>query len=72
MLNFGFLEKDLGIVSLLHFVYFCVCILCMLHFFFLKGGLLIILIDFLIFLSPLLDITRMYMSTVSLLVQPDF
>ena len=36
-----------------------------------RGGLLIILIDCMIFLSPLLDVTRMTMSTVSFLVQLD-
>ena len=36
---------------------------------FLEGGLLIILIDFMIFLSPFLDVTRMSMSTVSFLAQ---
>ena len=37
------------------------------HFLFLEGGLLIILIDCMIFLSPFLDVTRMSMSTVSFL-----
>ena len=32
------------------------------HFLFLEGGLLFILLDFMIFLSPLLDVTRMYIS----------
>ena len=35
----------------------------------LKGGLLFILIDCMIFLSLFLDIRRMYMSTVSFLAQ---
>ena len=39
------------------------------HFLFLKGGLLVILIDYMIFLSPFLDVTRMSMSTVSFLAQ---
>ena len=39
------------------------------HFLFLEGGLLVILIDCMIFLSPFLDVTRMSMSTVSFLVQ---
>ena len=39
---------------------------------FLGGSLLVILIDCLIFLSPFLDITRTYMSTVSVLAQLDF
>ena len=39
------------------------------HFLFLEGGLLVILIDCMIFLSPFLDVSRMYMSTVSFLTQ---
>ena len=39
------------------------------HFPFFKGGLLITLLDCMIFLSPLLDVTRMFMSTVSFLAQ---
>ena len=39
------------------------------HFYFLKGGLLVILIDSIIFMSPFLDVTRMSMSTVSFLAQ---
>ena len=42
------------------------------HFLFLEGGLLIILIDCMIFLSPFLDVTRMSMSTVSFLAQLNF
>ena len=38
------------------------------HFLFLVGGLLLILIDCMIFLSPFLDVTKMSMSTVSFLV----
>ena len=38
-----------------------------LHFPILKGGLLVILIDCMIFLSPFLDVTRISMSTVSFL-----
>ena len=41
------------------------------HFLFLEGGLLVILIDCMIFLSPFLDVTRMAMSTVSVLAQLD-
>ena len=37
------------------------------YFLFLKGGLLVILIDCMIFLSPFQDVTRMSMSTVSFL-----
>ena len=39
------------------------------HFFFLEAGLLVILIDCMIFLTLFLDVTRMAMSTVSLLAQ---
>ena len=42
-----------------------------LHFLFLEVGLLIILIDCIIFLSPFLDVTRMSMSTVFFLAQLD-
>ena len=41
------------------------------HFLFLEGGVLVILIDCMIFLSPFLDVTRMSMSTVSFLAQLD-
>ena len=36
---------------------------------FLEGGLLVILMDYMIFLSPFLDVTRMSMPTVSFLAQ---
>ena len=36
-----------------------------------RGGLLVILIDGMIFLSPFLDVTRMPMSTVSFVAQLD-
>ena len=39
------------------------------HFLFLEVGLLVILIDCMIFLSPFLDVTRMSMSTASFLAQ---
>ena len=42
------------------------------HFLLLEGGLLVILIDCMIFLSPLLDVTRMSMSIVPFLAQLDF
>ena len=41
------------------------------HFLFLEGGLLVILIDCMIFLSPFPDVTRMSMSTVFFLAQLD-
>ena len=43
-----------------------------LHFLILEGGLLIILIDCMIFPSPFLDVTKISMSTVSFLVQLDW
>ena len=42
-----------------------------LHFLFLEGGLLVILIDCMIFRSPFLDVTSMSMSTVPFLAQLD-
>ena len=39
------------------------------HFLILEEGLLVILIDCMIFLSPFLDVTKMSMSTVSFLAQ---
>ena len=39
------------------------------HFFFLERGLFVILIDYMIFLSQFLDVTRMFMSTVSFFAQ---
>ena len=42
-----------------------------LHVLILEGGLLVILIDCMIFLSPFLDVTRMCMSAVSFLAQLD-
>ena len=41
------------------------------HFLILKGGLLVILIDCIIFLSLFLDVTRMFMSRVSFLARVD-
>ena len=41
------------------------------HFLFVQVGLLVILIDCMIFLSPFLDVTRMSISTVSFLAQLD-
>ena len=41
------------------------------HFLILEDGLLVILMECMIFLSPLLDVTRMYMSTAFVLAQPD-
>ena len=41
------------------------------HFLFIKGGILIILIGFMIFLQSFLDVTMMSMSTVSFLSQLD-
>ena len=41
------------------------------HFLFLEEGLLVMLIDGMIFLWPFLDVTRMFMSTVYFLTQLD-
>ena len=41
------------------------------HFLSLEGGVLVILIDCITFLSPILDVTRIYMSIVSFLGQLD-
>ena len=41
------------------------------HFLILEGGLLVILIDCIVFLPPFLDVKRMSMSTVSFLTQLD-
>ena len=41
------------------------------QFFFLEGGLLFILMDCMIFLSPFLDVTRISMLEVSFLAQLD-
>ena len=41
------------------------------HFLIVEEGLLVILIDCLIFLSPFLDVTRMSMSKISFLIQLD-
>ena len=40
------------------------------HFLFFEGGLLVILIECIIFLSPFLDFTRMSMSAVSFFTHP--
>ena len=42
------------------------------HFFIFKEGLLVILIDCMIFLSPLLNVTRMSMTTAFFLAQLDW
>ena len=42
------------------------------HFLALAGGSLVILKDCIIFLSPLLDVIRMFLSTFSFLAQPEF
>ena len=42
------------------------------HFLIFNGGLLIILIDSMIFLSPFLDVTRLFISTVYFLPRLDF
>ena len=67
-------RRNLASLSLFDRYYFGRCYLNWLNWFrflILKGDLLIIVIDCMIFLSPFLDVTRMSMSTVSFLVQLD-
>ena len=39
------------------------------HFLILEGGLLVVLIDCMVFLSPSVDVARVFISTVSFLAQ---
>ena len=68
-----FLMKFLSLeVALYLYIPYAVAMsVLVLHFPILKEGLLVILIDCTIFLSPFLDITRMPMSTVSFLTHLD-
>ena len=63
--------QNVASLSLIYRYYFDVHLnwLNWFHFLILEGGLLVILIDCIIFLSPLLDVTRMSMLTVSFLAQ---
>ena len=65
------LRRNVASSSLFYRYYFgrCSSELAQLVFLFFLGGLLVILIDCMIFLSPLLYFARMFMSTVSFLVQ---
>ena len=60
-------RQNVASLSLLYRYYFDRCSSELVLF--LEGGLLVILIDFVIFLSPFLDVTRTSMSTVSLLLE---
>ena len=67
-------RRNVGSLSLFYRYYFGRCsseLAQLFHFLILKGGLLVILIDCMIFLSPFLDVTRISMSTVSFLAQLD-
>ena len=68
-------HQNVASLSLFYSYYFVRCSselaqLVPLHF--LEGGLLVILIDCMIFRSPFLDVTRMPLSTVSFLTQVDW
>ena len=65
-------SQNVASLSLFYRYYFGRCsseLAQLFHFLILKGGLLVILIDCMIFLSPFLDVTRMSISTVSFLAQ---
>ena len=70
-------HRNVASLSLFYMYYFGRCSLELaqlvrwFHFLSPEGGLLVILIDCMIFLSPFLDVTRRSMSTVSFLVQLD-
>ena len=64
-------RQDVVSLSLFYRYYFGRCSPSWLHFLFLEGDLLVVLIDCMIFLSPFLDVTRMSMSKVSFLAQLD-
>ena len=64
-------RQDVARLSLFYRYYFGRCLPSWLHFLFLEGDLLVVLIDCMIFLSPFLDVTRMSMSKVSFLAQLD-
>ena len=67
-------RRSVASLSLFYRYYFVVVLLNWLnwfHFLILEGGLLVILIDCMIFLSPFLDATRISMSTVFFLAQQD-
>ena len=65
-------RQNVASLSLFYRYYFGRCsseLAQLVSFLFLEGGLLVILKDCMIFLSPFLDVTRMSMSTVSFLTQ---
>ena len=63
--------QSVASLSLFYRYYFgrCSCELAQLVPRFLEGGLLVILMDYMIFLSPFLDVTRMSILTVSFLAE---
>ena len=63
--------QNVACLSLFYRYYFGRCSSGLAHFLIFEGGLLVILIDCMIFLSAFLDITRMSISTVSFLTQLD-
>ena len=64
-------RQNVSSLSLFYRYYFGRCSFELVHFLILEGGLLIILTDCMIFLSPFLDVIRVSMSTVSFLAQLD-
>ena len=66
-------RRNVASLSIFYGSYFgrCSSELAWFHFLILRVGLLVILLDWMIFLSPFLDATKMSMSTVSFLAQLD-
>ena len=64
-------RQNIASLSLFYRYYFGRCWLNWIHFLILEGGLLVILLDCMTFLSPFLGVTRVFMSTVSFLGQLD-
>ena len=65
-------RRNVASLNLFYRYYFGRCsseLAQLVQFIFLEGGLLVILMDCMIFLSPFLDVTRISMSTVSFLAQ---
>ena len=67
--NYWISNKGYAGLLVLHSLLFLNIWLNWFHFFVLEGGLLVILIECMIFLSPFLDVKRMSISTVSFVVQ---
>ena len=64
-------RQNIASLSLFYRYYFGRCWLNWIHFLILEGGLLVILLECMTFLSPFLGVTRVFMSTVSFLGQLD-